>query len=193
MSDDPVRTVVVTQEGALPFQKYFVALRCAPVVRAIAFDGAATARPSPEIAAAFRQPDLAAIVICPSNPYLSVDPILAVAGLRELLQQAEEPVVAVSPIIGGSAIKGPTTKIMGELGIAATNAAIAHHYAGIIDGLIVDRTDEADIRGLPIPTLATDTLMNTLADRVALARDVLEFARQLAASRAETGHGLRAQ
>jgi LPPG:FO 2-phospho-L-lactate transferase len=193
MSDEPVRTIVVTEDGALPFQKYFVGLRCAPVVRAISFEGADTARPSPEIAAALQRPDLAAIVICPSNPYLSVDPILAVAGIRELLHEADKPIVAVSPIIGGSAIKGPTTKIMGELGIAATNGAIARHYAGIIDGLVIDRADEAEARGLPLSTLATATLMNTLADRVSLARDVLEFARQLASSRAQTGHGLRVQ
>jgi LPPG:FO 2-phospho-L-lactate transferase len=193
MSDHPVRTIVITEDGALPFQKYFVGLRCAPVVRAISFEGADTARPSPEIAAALQRPDLAAIVICPSNPYLSVDPILAVAGMRQLLQATDKPIVAVSPIIGGSAIKGPTTKIMGELGIAATNRAIACHYAGIIDGLIIDRADEAEARGLPVPTLATATLMNTLADRVSLARDVLEFARQLASSRAQTRRGLRVQ
>jgi LPPG:FO 2-phospho-L-lactate transferase len=182
MSDDPVRTIVNTDEGALPFQKYFVGLRCAPAVQAITFEGANGARVSADVAAAFERRDLAGIVICPSNPYLSVDPILAVPGLRELLQRAEAPIIAVSPIIGGAAIKGPTTKIMAELAITATNASIAGHYDGIIDGLIIDRTDAADTASLPVAALATATLMNTLGDRVRLARDVLDFARKLASS-----------
>jgi LPPG:FO 2-phospho-L-lactate transferase len=183
MSDDPVRTIVVTDDGALPFQKYFVELRCAPAVRAIRFDGADSARVSPDVAAAFRQPHVAAIVICPSNPYLSVDPVLAVPGMRELLRRAEAPIIAVSPIIGGAAIKGPTTKIMAELGIEATNASIARHYDGLIDGLIIDRTDAADAPSLPVAVLPTATLMNTLEDRVGLARDVLDFAQRLASSK----------
>jgi LPPG:FO 2-phospho-L-lactate transferase len=183
MSDDPVRTIVDTDEGALPFQNYFVELRCAPAVRAIRFDGADSANVSPDVAAAFRQPHVAAIVICPSNPYLSVDPLLAVPGMREQLRRAEAPIVAVSPIIGGTAIKGPTTKIMAELSIAATNASIARHYEGIIDGLIVDRIDAADAASLPVAALATATLMNRLQDRVGLARDVLDFAQRLASSK----------
>ena len=182
MSDDPVRTIVDTDEGALPFQKYFVELRCAPAVRAVDFEGARTAHLSPDIAAAFERRDIAAIVICPSNPYLSVDPILAVPGMRELLRHAGAPIVAVSPIIGGAAIKGPTTKIMAELKIEATNASIACHYNGIIDGLIIDRADAADAASLPVATLTTATLMTTLEDRVNLARDVLDFARRLTAS-----------
>jgi LPPG:FO 2-phospho-L-lactate transferase len=182
MSDDPVRTIVVTDQGALPFQKYFVGLRCAPAVRAISFEGASTACVSPDIAAAFERRDIAAVVICPSNPYLSVDPILAVPGVRQLLRQAQAPLIAVSPIIGGTAIKGPTTKIMAELAIEATNASIARHYDGMIDGLIIDRADAADAATLPVATLTTATLMNTLEDRVRLARDVLDFARTLASS-----------
>ena len=182
MSDDAVRTIVMADDGPLPFQKYFVGLGCAPVVRAIAFEGANGARVSPDVAAAFERRDLAAIVICPSNPYLSVDPILAVPGMRELLQRAGAPTIAVSPIIGGAAIKGPTTKIMAELKIEATNASIARHYAGIIDGLIVDRVDAADAASPPVATLTTATLMTSLEDRVNLARDVLDFARRLTAS-----------
>jgi LPPG:FO 2-phospho-L-lactate transferase len=182
MSDDAVRTIVITDEGALPFQKYFVGLRCAPAVRAITFEGASTAQVSPDVAAAFEQRNVAAVVICPSNPYLSVDPILALRGMRELLQQAQAPVIGVSPIIGGAAIKGPTTKIMAELEIEATNASIARHYDGIIDGLIIDRTDAAGGTALRVATLATATLMNTLEDRTGLARDVLDFARKLASS-----------
>jgi LPPG:FO 2-phospho-L-lactate transferase len=193
MSDDAVRTIVMTDDGPLPFQKYFVGLGCAPVVRAIAFEGANGARVSPDVAAAFERRDLAAIVICPSNPYLSVDPILAVPGMRELLQRAGAPTIAVSPIIGGAAIKGPTTKIMAELKIEATNASIARHYAGIIDGLTVDRVDAADAASPPVATLTTATLMTSLEDRVNLARDVLDFARRLTASSepAPRQHGFR--
>jgi LPPG:FO 2-phospho-L-lactate transferase len=182
MSDDPVRTIVATDEGPLPFQRYFVRLRCAPTVRAITFEHADASRVSPEVRAAFERPDLAAIVICPSNPYLSVDPIFAVPGMRALLQGAEAPVLAVSPIIGGAAIKGPTTKIMAELDIQATNNSIARHYAGIIDGLLIDGVDAGEAASLPLPWLATATLMNSLEDRVTLARGVLDFARELASS-----------
>jgi LPPG:FO 2-phospho-L-lactate transferase len=183
MSNDPVRTIVVTDDGPLPFQKYFVGLRCAPLVRTITFEGADMAGVSTEVAAAFERPDLAAIVICPSNPYLSVDPILAVPGMRELLLRAQVPIIAVSPIIGGAAIKGPTTKIMGELQIDATNRSIAAHYDKLIDGLIIDDADARDANSLPPATLATATLMKTLDDRVRLARHVLAFARKLASSR----------
>jgi LPPG:FO 2-phospho-L-lactate transferase len=189
MSDDPVRTIVVTDEGALPFQKYFVGLHCAPIVRKVTFERANSARVSPDVTGAFGQRDVAAIVICPSNPYLSVDPILAVPGMQELLQRTEAPIMAVSPIIGGAAIKGPTTKIMAELAIEATNASIARHYDGIIDGLIIDKKDEAEARALPVATRVTATLMTTLAERVALAHEVLDFARELASSRERVRHG----
>jgi LPPG:FO 2-phospho-L-lactate transferase len=189
MSDDPVRTIVVTDEGALPFQKYFVGLRCAPIVRKVTFEGANSARVSPDVTAAFRKRDVAAIVICPSNPYLSVDPVLAVPGIRELLHEASTPIIAVSPIIGGAAIKGPTTKIMAELAVEATNDSIARHYDGIIDGLIIDKQDEAEAQALPVATRVTATLMTTLADRVALAHDVLDFAGALASSRERVRRG----
>jgi LPPG:FO 2-phospho-L-lactate transferase len=187
MSDDSVRTILVTNEGALPFQRYFVGLHCGPIVRRISFDGANIARVSPDVTAAFGKRDVAAIVICPSNPYLSVDPILSVPGMRELLQEASAPIIAVSPIIGGAAVKGPTTKIMKELAIAATNDSIARHYERMIDGLIIDRSDAADAATLPVATLATATLMNTLDDRVSLARDVLDFAPGLASSKLPAG------
>jgi len=182
MSDDPVRTIVATEAGPLPFQRYFVRSHCVPVVRAITFEGADAARASQELRAAFKQPGLAAIVICPSNPYLSVDPILAVPEMRELLQETEAPVVAVSPIIGGAAVKGPTTKIMAELNIQATNASISRHYMEIIDGLVIDSGDGSEAASLPVASLTTATLMNSLDDRVTLARDVLDFARELASS-----------
>ncbi len=180
MTDDPVRTVVDTTEGALPFQRYFVERRCEPAVRGISFEDAPRARPADEAIAALAAPDLKAVVICPSNPYLSVDPILAVPGMRSALERAPARVVAVSPIIGGRAVKGPTTKIMAELGVPSTSAAIAAHYRGLIDGLIIDEGDRAAASGVDVAVETAPTLMRDLADRESLARRVLHFARRLA-------------
>jgi LPPG:FO 2-phospho-L-lactate transferase len=180
MSDDPVRTMVTTDEGELAFQRYFVGRRCEPAVTAIRFAGAETARPAPAFLAALSDPGLAAIVICPSNPWLSIDPILAVPGVRAALERAPAPVIAVSPLVGGKAVKGPTAKIMGELGIPPTSVSIAAHYAGLIDGMVLDTGDAADAASLPIPAGIVPTLMQDLADRERLARDVLAFAAEVA-------------
>ena len=180
MSDDPVRTIVATADGDLTFQRYFVERRCAPVVRALRFDGADRARPAPRLVETMLDPELRAIVICPSNPYLSVDPILAVPGIREALGRAPAPVIAVSPIIGGQAIKGPTVKIMAELGIHPTNRAIAAHYRGLIGGLVIDAMDAGEMAGLDVPLLVTRTVMRDLDDRTRLAVEVLRFADSLA-------------
>ena len=192
MSDDPVRTTVVTDQGALPFQRYFVEHRCQPVVRSLQFEGAARARPSKAVLAALSDPALRAVVICPSNPYLSIDPILAVPGLAEALAAVAAPVVAVSPIGGGKAVKGPTAKIMDELGVPRTSRAIAQHYDGLIDGLIIDETDAVDAEHLGIPALATKTLMRTIADREALARETLSFADRIAEAGLSRREGRRA-
>jgi LPPG:FO 2-phospho-L-lactate transferase len=176
MSDDLIQTIVVTEEGSLTFQRYFVERRCSPAVRSIRFRGAEQAVPVTELFETIGAPDLAAIVICPSNPFLSIDPILSVPGVRSALARAEAPVLAVSPIIRREAVKGPTVKIMKELGIPASNRAIAAHYGEIIDGLVIDEADAddaADIRG---PVLATPTLMESLDDRIQLAAKVLAFA-----------------
>jgi LPPG:FO 2-phospho-L-lactate transferase len=129
---------------------------------------------------ALASPTLAGIVIAPSNPWLSVDPMLAVPGLRQAIRASGVPVVAVSPIIGGKAVKGPTAKIMGELGLSVGNAAIAAHYEGLIDALVIDRQDEPTAKGLPLPAFATSTLMRSLEDKVALARQCLEYCDRLA-------------
>nr|WP_218036596.1 2-phospho-L-lactate transferase [Sphingobium sp. EM0848] len=178
MSDDSVATHVETDQGELPFQRYFVEQRCAPAVRAIRFEGAERARPAPGVIEAISDPDTRAILIAPSNPWLSVDPILAVPGISEALAAASAPVVAVSPIVGGQAVKGPTAKLMGELGLSVTNQAIAAHYADIIDGLLVDARDGGE--GLVIPHTATDTLMKTLDDRARVARAALDLAERIA-------------
>jgi LPPG:FO 2-phospho-L-lactate transferase len=179
MSDDPVRTMVETPEGAMAFQQYFVARRCEPVVLGLRFEGASQARITPEVAAALASPELEAIIVCPSNPYLSIDPILAVGGMHSALMAAAAPIVAVSPIIAGQAVKGPTAKIMKELGIAGTNAAIAAHYDGLIDGLIIDSADAHDRVRIDIPVEVVPILMRDLSDRERLAQSALDFARDL--------------
>ena len=175
MSDDPVRTMVETTQGTLPFQRYFVARRCEPVVRRIIFEGAKRAKPNPSIMAALEATDLGLVVICPSNPYLSVDPILALPALRQALADCAAPIIAVSPLIRGQAVKGPTAKIMAELGMPLTQASIARHYEGLLDGIVIDKADRAEAETLPLATLTTPTLMRTLADRERLARAVLDF------------------
>ncbi|HEX6005715.1 MAG TPA: 2-phospho-L-lactate transferase [Burkholderiales bacterium] len=179
MTDGTVRTVVHTRDGPLPFQDYFVRHRCAPVVSAISFAGAPDARPSPAFVGAIEHPALTAVVIAPSNPYLSIDPILAVPGVREALEHAPVPVIAVSPIIRGKAVKGPTAKIMAELGIDVTPGAIARHYSGLIDGLVIDESDAGLATAIGVPVTATRTLMNDVDDRRQLAREVLAFAHAL--------------
>ena len=176
MSNEPVSTRVVTDQGELGFQDYFVRHQCQPMVRVLRFSGAAAARPSPGVAAALSAPDLSAIVICPSNPWLSIDPLRAVSGMHELLRASGAPVIAVSPLIGGKAVKGPTAKIMTELGLPVTPAAVVRHYAGWIDGFVLDTRDKHYAAEIGIPTLLTDTLMQTLADRRRLAGETLEFA-----------------
>jgi LPPG:FO 2-phospho-L-lactate transferase len=181
VTDDQIRTKVDTKIGILDFQSYFVEHRCEPVLRGISFAGAETARLNPSVRAALSSPELGAIVICPSNPYLSVDPILAVPGLRDAMTRSRVPIVAVSPIIGGQAIKGPTAKIMNEMKIETTSASIAKHYAGLIDGLLIDSGDAADVSGIATPVHAVPTLMTDLASRIALAGEVLAFAGRLSA------------
>ena len=176
MSDDPVRTRVLTSEGWLDFQEYFVHRQCRPVVQEFEFAGAGTARAQPGALAALERRDLRAIIICPSNPFVSVEPILAVPGIRAAIEQSDAPVVAVTPIVGGKAIKGPAAKMMLELGLDVSGAAVARRYAGIIDGFVIDQAD-------PIPQPLSDitffgaaTLMNTTDDRLRLAHAVLQAA-----------------
>jgi LPPG:FO 2-phospho-L-lactate transferase len=176
MSDDPVRTRLRTAEGWLDFQDYFVARQCAPVVSEIAFAGIDAARPQSDFLAALADPNLMAIVVCPSNPFISIDPILSLPGLRRALRQCAAPVVAVSPVIGGRAVKGPTAKMMAELGLPVSAAAVARHYGDILDLFVIDEADADEARGLDLPTVPARTLMQSLADREALARAVLEAA-----------------
>lgn len=182
VTDDNVRTKVETDVGVLDFQRYFVERRCEPTVRQISFEGAATARMNPRVGEILSSAQLDAIIICPSNPYLSVDPILAVPGVREAMKRSRAPIIAVSPIIDGRAIKGPTAKIMNELKIETSSRSIARHYAGLIDGLLVDSADAEDATALDTRVHAALTLMTDLSSRIALAREVLAFAARLAAA-----------
>jgi LPPG:FO 2-phospho-L-lactate transferase len=178
MSDDPVSTHLSTNEGDLPFQRYFVERRCAPTVNAIRFEGAAAAQAAPGVVEAIQGADTRALLIAPSNPFLSIDPILAVPGIRAALMKATAPVVAVAPIVGGKAVKGPTAKLMVELGIPVTPRAIADHYRGVIDGLLVDERDGPE--GVGIPMASVDTLMVSLEDRARVASAALALADRIA-------------
>jgi len=179
MSDDPVRTRVLTEHGPLEFQHYFVREQGRPRVRGFEFRGAAAARPVPAVLEALRDPDLHAVVICPSNPYISIDPVLAVPGLRAALGACPAPVIAVSPIVGGDAVKGPTAKMMRELGVAVQASSVARHYDGLLDGFVIDHRDAGEAAHAGVPVRVTATLMADDADRLALARAVLEFAGEL--------------
>lgn len=174
MTDNPVATWVDSDEGPLPFQRYFVERRCAPKVTSVRFEGAEQAAPGPGVAEAIRDADV--VLIAPSNPWLSVDPLLAVPGIRAALSECTAPVVAVSPLVGGNSVKGPTAKLMGELGLAVTNASIAAHYDGLIDGLLIHDGDDSP-EGVAIAR--TDTLMHEPADRERVARAVLALAESL--------------
>jgi LPPG:FO 2-phospho-L-lactate transferase len=176
MSDDPMRTRLLTAEGWLDFQDYFVRQRCAPLVREIAFAGAAEARPQPDFFAALADDNLRAVLICPSNPFISIDPILCMPGVRAALRACAAPVIAVSPIIGGKAVKGPTAKMMAELGLPVDAAAVARHYGDILDHYVADEADAGEVADLGVPVTFTRTLMLSLEDRETLARAVLEAA-----------------
>ena len=175
MSDAPVRTQVETEAGWLDFQHWFVREQCKPEVRGIRFAGL-PAKPSPGLADALARPDLAAIVICPSNPFVSVDPILALEGMREGLETRRVPIVAVSPLVGGQAIKGPLAKMLAERGMACNNLAIADHYSGLLDHLLVDHADGAqaqEVRARGVAVSVSATVMCTADDRARLAREAL--------------------
>jgi LPPG:FO 2-phospho-L-lactate transferase len=182
MTDRSVRTIVHTADAALAFQDYFVRLQCEPAVTDITFDGAEHAAPAPAFTAALANPALRAIVICPSNPVLSIDPILSIAGVRERLQQTRVPVVAVSPIVDGQAIKGPAAKIFRELGRDVSVIGVAEHYRGLVHGLLIDTIDIAaqpaiEARGMRVAV--TNSVMRSAIDQERLAGEVLELAAQV--------------
>lgn len=180
MSEQRVRTVLDTDRGELAFQSYFVRERCAPVVRAIRYAGAAEAAPTPALITRLVEAD--GVVICPSNPWLSVDPILAVGDLRSRI--AAKKTVAVSPIVGGKALKGPAAAIMEQLGHEPSALGVARHYRGLVRGVVIDRVDAAQaeaVRALGMAVLVTDTVMTDTPSKQRLAAEVLGFMADLPA------------
>ena len=178
MSDDPVRTFVESDYGRLQFQDYFVRRQCKPVVKALEFVGAETAKISPDVNELLSGSELQAVVICPSNPLISIAPILAVPGMRDAIAKCRAPVIAVSPIVAGRAIKGPTAKMLAELGFAATAETVGKRYDDILDAYIVEKDDleRCQAAGLACEVYSAQTIMQTLEDREALARTVLDVA-----------------
>lgn len=186
MSDDRVQTIVETEDGDLAFQDYFVARRCQPRVSGFRFAGAETARFSPEFEAALVRDDLAGILLCPSNPFVSLGPILSLPGARARLSELAVPVVAVCPVVGGAALKGPTGKMMTELGLTVDPVSIVRLFGDFLDGLVVDDVDTGFLDGiaaLSVRGMACPTVMRTSVDKVAVARACVEFVGQLASDR----------
>lgn len=177
MCDTPVRTLVHTAEGDLPFQQYFVRRRCQPEVIDLSYVGAAESRMSDEVLEALEAADL--VLFCPSNPYLSIDPILSVGGLRRKLRRLPVPVVAVTPIVSGKALKGPAAKLMRELGFMASPITVADHFDGLLDGFVLDQQDAVLKNAVALPVLVTDTVMGDLESKRELARQVVAFGSKL--------------
>lgn len=174
MTDSPVRTMVDTEQGELAFQEYFVHRRCEPRVKGFRFDGVEAAEPAPGVKEALDSTDV--VILCPSNPWVSIDPILRV------IQLLEKPVIAISPIIGGEAVKGPAAKMYQELGIEPSALAVAKHYRTILKGFVLDNIDKKyaeQVEAMRIKARVTDTLMKNAEDRARLAQDVLHFAGSL--------------
>ncbi len=174
MSDLPVRTMVETEDGELAFQEYFVHRRCEPRVRGFRFDGVEGAEPAPGVNEALTSADT--IIFCPSNPWVSIDPILRV------IKKVDKPVIAISPIIGGETVKGPAAKMYRELGIEPSALAVAQHYRTILTGFVLDNADKKyvqQVETMKVQTRVTDTLMRNIEGRARLAQDVLHFAGSL--------------
>ncbi len=187
MTDDPVRTRLLTDLGWLDFQDYFVRRKCEPVVSELQFQGAGAAKPHPAFIAALADPALEAVVICPSNPFISVEPILAVPGVREALMACAAPIIGVSPIIAGKAVKGPTAKMMTELGLTPSAGTVAQRYAQLLDGYVIDRRDMSQVVSIDAKVMLAQTLMTTMEDREALAKIVLQAADVLRRRRGKVG------
>ena len=175
MSNDKISTTVNTPNGKLAFQEYFVREQCEPAVIDFDFEGIENSTPNPVVMSWLDECD--GIIICPSNPYVSVDTILSVPKYRDAFQS--KPVIAVSPIVGGLAIKGPAAKMMTELGVPPTPIAVAKHYGSLLSGFVLDQTDHEQAKDIPIPSIVTQTIMLTLQDRIALAEQCVRFLEEL--------------
>ena len=177
MSEQPVRTIIQSDEGELAFQEYFVKKQCKPVTRGIRFEGIENAQAGKEVIYALRHADI--IVFCPSNPLVSLDPILALPNLRRIVAATRVPKIGVSPIVKGEALKGPAAKMMTELGLEVSPAGVAHHLRDVLNGFVIDHLDEPHqdaITDMGLRTLVTGTIMNNNEAKVRLAKEILEFA-----------------
>jgi LPPG:FO 2-phospho-L-lactate transferase len=182
MCDEAVRTHVLTDDGSVSFQEYFTTLACEPVVRGFHYAGADAAMIAPEVADALDSPDLEAVILAPANPYHTIRPILEIPGMRDLLRQRGAPVIAVTPIVGGRALKGSAGKIMSELRHEASARRVALEYLRLIDGFVIDTEDQAaadDVRACGMEVMVAQTVMRSLEDRTTLARSVLGFAQSI--------------
>lgn len=183
MSNDPVRTIIETANGDLPFQEYFVKHQCVPRVTGFHFQGIDAAEPNPEVLTLLQDLKLTGIVLCPSNPYVSIDPILSLPGMRDAITASPAPVIAVSPIVKGMAIKGPAAKMMSELQQPSTPLTVAQHYRGLLDGFVIDIQDADQAAAIEdscgIPVHVCDTMMVSLDVKKALAKNYLSFLKQL--------------
>ena len=175
MSNDKISTTVNTPNGKLAFQEYFVREQCEPAVIDFDFEGIENSTPNPVVMSWLDE--CHGIIICPSNPYVSVDTILSVPKYRDAFQS--KPVIAVSPIVGGLAIKGPAAKMMKELGVPPTPIAVAKHYGSLLSGFVLDQTDHEQAKDIPIPSIVTQTIMLTLRDRIALAEQCVRFLEEM--------------
>jgi len=178
MTDDPVQTIVETDDGDLPFQEYFVKHSHEPEVRGFRFEGIEHAEPAPGFLPAIEDSD--AVILCPSNPWVSIDPILSIRGVREALEG--KVTVSVSPIIGGQAVRGPAAKMFAAMGIDPSACAVADHYKQILTGILIDEVDAdlaPEIEALGIRARVANTMMKTQPDRKRLAEEVLTFTEEL--------------
>ena len=181
-TDDSLKTLVKTPEGILSFQHYFVKDQCRSKILALQFEGSENAHPSFALGKALESSLLEMVVICPSNPFLSVDPILAIKGLKEKLKKCKARVIAVSPIVDGNAVKGPTANNMRDLGLTVSSFSIAKYYSDFIDGFILDKGDEKEINkieSLGLRVGLADTVMTDLKSKIKLAEDVIRFSETL--------------
>ena len=181
MSNDAVSTRVYTGKGELAFQHYFVRERCGPEITGFGFAGIESASAQSDFMQLLQSPELNAVIICPSNPFVSVQPILELAGVKKALAKNQAPVIAVSPVVAGQAIKGPTAKMMRELDMPSDVLSIARYYRGLIDGLVIDKADAEQASAVEALGIAVDvapTVMRSLEDRIGLATSVLSFVGQ---------------
>ena len=178
MTNDLVSTVVETREGDLAFQHYFVRDRCLPIVKRFRFEGIKSSVINPSIKEYGEENNKSAVLLAPSNPFVSIDPIIGVPGMTEELVKMKGPKIAISPIINNKAVKGPAAKMMQELGIPSTSIEVTNHYKGLIDAVVIDHADAAlseKIEDMGIKVFVTNTVMHSLKEKITLANECLNF------------------